>query len=82
MAEQRPTRPQILHRRPRPPPRPRRPRGILDYLHFNPPTSPYSAFVADALDNDPSLITQEAPQHDHRVYVRPTPWSTTYQTYR
>ncbi|MCP9948689.1 Imm15 family immunity protein [Actinomadura madurae] len=54
-------------------PDPAGPRGILDYLHFNPPTSPYSAFVADALDNDPSLITQEAPQHDHRVYVRPTP---------
>jgi hypothetical protein len=64
-------------------PDPADPRGVLDYLHFNPPTSPYSAFVADALDHDPSLIVQENTTYEPRVYVRPTlHWSTTYQTYR
>ncbi|WP_433462419.1 hypothetical protein [Spirillospora sp. CA-128828] len=66
-------------------PDPRDPRTILDCLRFDPPTSRYSAFVANALDHDPALIFHEniASHDEPRVYVRPTlHWSDTYQTYR
>jgi hypothetical protein len=63
------------------------PRGILDYVHFNPPTSHYSRFVADALDHDPAyLIHDDSGTGDpwtRRVYVRlGLYWSDVYQTLR
>lgn len=52
-------------------------RGILGYLEFEPPRSKYSAFVADALDRDPSFDIFEGlsdlpdgPSVE-RVYARP-----------
>lgn len=68
-------------------PDPADPRGILDYLHFNPPTSRYSMFVADALDHDPAyLIHDDDAETDpwtRRVYVRlGRYWSDVYQTLR
>jgi hypothetical protein len=54
-------------------PDPEDPRGILDYLCFDPPTSHYSAFVADALEHDPRYLIHEdlgSTPGVMRVYVR------------
>ncbi|WUI02410.1 hypothetical protein OHR68_11595 [Spirillospora sp. NBC_00431] len=67
-------------------PDPADPRGVLDYLIFNAPTSHYSAFTATALHHDPTLTIHEdihSTPHEPRVYVRPSLyWSTPYQIYR
>lgn len=67
-------------------PDPTDPRGILDYLVFDLPTSHYSGVVADALDHDPAFVIQDDEGTDiwgRRVYVRlGRYWSDAYQTLR
>ena len=51
-------------------------RGVFDHLRFDPPQSSYSAFVAEALDHDPSFMLNEGLRdlpggpYVERVYVR------------
>lgn len=64
----------------------RDPRGILYYLRFDPPTGRYSAFVADALDDDPDYLVSEdltSTAGVARVFVRlGRHWSERYQAVR
>ncbi|SPT49673.1 Imm15 family immunity protein [Actinomadura madurae] len=80
-------RPAFWYTNPSTRPDPGDPRGILDYVQFNPPASRYSVFVAGALDHDPGyLIHDDSGTGDpwmRRVYVRLGLYSSdVYQTLR
>jgi Immunity protein 15 len=55
--------------------------GTLAHLRFNPPTSEYSAYTADALDGDPDYTLAEGLSHlpggpyVERVYIRLNAWT-------